>query len=98
MILTGRGVSGEEGLGMGLVNRLTEPGAALDGALELARLIASHPQRCMRSDRLSVYEQWDSDDAAANEFRLGMQVIGSGESKEGASRFAGGQGRHGARD
>jgi enoyl-CoA hydratase len=95
MILTGRGVSGEEALQMGLANRLTEPGAALDGALELARLIASHPQGCMRSDRLSVYEQWDSDDGAANEFRLGMQVIGSGESKEGASRFAGGQGRHG---
>jgi enoyl-CoA hydratase len=95
MILTGRGVSGEEALEMGLANRLTEPGAALDGARELARLIASHPQRCMRSDRLSVYEHWDSDDAAANEFRLGMQVIGSGESKEGASRFAGGQGRHG---
>jgi enoyl-CoA hydratase len=95
MILTGRGVSGEEAFQMGLANRLTGPGAAIDVALELARLIASHPQRCMRSDRLSVYEQWDSDDAAANEFRLGMQVIGSGESKEGASRFAGGHGRHG---
>jgi enoyl-CoA hydratase len=98
MILTGRGVSGDEALGMGLANRLTEPGSALDGAFELAETIASHPQKCMRSDRLSVYEQWGLswDDATANEFRLGMQVIGSGESKSGASRFAGGEGRHGA--
>ncbi len=97
MILTGRGVSGDEALGMGLANRLTEPGLALDGAFELAETIAAHPQKCMRSDRLSVYEQWDLswDDATANEFRLGMQVIGSGESQSGASRFAGGEGRHG---
>ncbi len=95
MILTGRGVSGEEALRMGLANRLTEPGLALDGAFDLAQEIAAHPQKCMRSDRLSVYEQWESDDPAANEFRLGMQVIDSGESKEGAERFAKGKGRHG---
>jgi enoyl-CoA hydratase len=70
---------------------------AVDGAFELAQTIAAHPQKCMRSDRLSVYEQWDLswNDATSNEFRLGMQVIESGESKEGASRFAKGQGRHG---
>lgn len=89
MILTGRAVSGDEALTMGLANRVTEPGLALDGAFDLAQEIAKHPQRCMRSDRLSVYEQWgmSSDDAARNEFRLGMQVIESGESKEGAQRF-----------
>jgi len=99
LILTGRGVSGEEALEMGLANRLTDPGAALDGATEMARLIASHPQTCMRSDRLSVYEQWDLswDDAERNEFARGMQVMESGESKQGASRFAKGQGRHGAK-
>jgi enoyl-CoA hydratase len=98
MILTGRGVSGEEALRMGLANRLTEPKLALDGAFELAQAIAANPQKCMRSDRLSVYEQWDLawDDAIQNEFRLGMQVMESGESKEGAARFAGGKGRHGS--
>lgn len=89
MILTGRPVEGEEALRLGLANRLTEPGLALDGAFDLAQEIAAHPQRCMRSDRLSVYEQWDLswNDAIQNEFRLGMQVIQSGESKEGAERF-----------
>jgi enoyl-CoA hydratase len=90
MILTGRPVSGDEALRIGLANRLTEPGLALDGAFDLAQAIAAHPPKCMRSDRLSVYEQWDLnwDDAIQNEFRLGMQVIDSGESKEGAARFA----------
>ena len=97
MILTGRAVLGEEALRMGLANRLTDPGLALDGAFDLAQQIAAHPQKCMRSDRLSVLEQWDLGwlDATDNEFRLGMQVIHSGESKEGAERFAKGKGRHG---
>lgn len=98
MILTGRAVSGEEALRMGLANRLTEPGLALDEAFDLAQAIGANPQKCMRSDRLSVYEQWGLtwDDAARNEFRLGIQVIESGESKEGASLFAGGKGRRGS--
>ena len=53
LILTGRGVSGEEALRMGLANRLVESGQALDAALELARTIAGFPQICMRSDRWS---------------------------------------------
>src|ERR1041385_6267330 len=39
LILTGRGVSGQEALQMGLTNRLTDPGKALDGAIELAELL-----------------------------------------------------------
>ena len=46
LILTGRGVSGEEALRMGLANRLVESGHALEGALELARMLASLPARC----------------------------------------------------
>ena len=97
MILTGRGVAGDEALRIGLANRLTEPGLALDGAFDLAQEIAAHPQQCLRSDRFSVYEQWDLgwEDAVANEFRLGMQVLNSAESKQGVERFAQGKGRHG---
>jgi len=97
LILTGRGVSGEEARAMGLANRLCEPGRALDEALELARQLAAFPQRCLRSDRLSSYEQWDLDlDAALrHETRRGLSVIRSGETLTGATRFAGGAGRHG---
>jgi len=97
LILTGRGVSGEEALRIGLANRLTQPGAALDEALALARTISAFPQRCMRSDRMSVYEQWSLgwDQAMRNEFRRGCEVVASGETGYGASRFASGEGRHG---
>lgn len=97
LILTGRGVSGEEALRMGLVNRLCEPGAALATAIELARQIGAYPQGCMRSDRRSSYEQWGQslDDALAVEVRHGLEVIRSGATREGAARFAAGAGRHG---
>jgi enoyl-CoA hydratase len=98
LILTGRGVSGDEALRMGLANRLAEPGGALDAARALGRQLAAHPQRCLRSDRRSAYEQWSLDEAAAlaNELRLGRATIESGETREGAARFAGGAGRHGS--
>lgn len=97
LILTGRGVSGEEALRMGLANRIVEPGEALAAAKELARQLAAFPQRCMRSDRLSALEQWDLpfDHAIANETKRGLEVIASGETLEGARRFRDGAGRHG---
>jgi enoyl-CoA hydratase len=99
LILTGRGVSGEEALQMGLANRLAEPGRALEAAIELAGVLSAFPQRCMRSDRMSAYEQWslDWDEATRNEFRRGRDVVASGETVRGAGRFAGGEGRHGVR-
>jgi len=98
LILTGRGVSGDEALRMGLANRLTEPGGALAGAVELAHQLAAFPQGCLRSDRESSYRQWGLglDDALALETELGLAVIRSGETAEGATRFAAGEGRHGA--
>ena len=97
MILTGRGVDGEEAHRMGLANRVVEPGETLEAALELAGQLAGFPQRCMRADRLSSYQQWalGLDDALLNETRLGLEVIRSGETVEGARRFAAGAGRHG---
>lgn len=97
MILTGRPVSGEEALRMGLANRLVEPGTALQEALVLAKQLSSFPQRCLRSDRMSSYMQWELDqaDALQLETRLGLETIKSGETAEGARRFAEGAGRHG---
>src|SRR5919108_5720457 len=81
MILTGRGVGGEEAARMGLVNRLCEPGEALDTARRLAMTLARLPQACLRSDRKSMYEQWETDleTALRRESELGLEVIGSGE-------------------
>jgi len=97
MILTGRAVGAAEALAMGLANRVVSKGAARAAAEALARELAALPQICLRSDRLSAYEQWDLDFAAAieNEFRRGSEVLASGESQQGAARFAQGAGRHG---
>jgi enoyl-CoA hydratase/carnithine racemase len=98
LILTGRGVSGEEALQMGLANRLAEPGGALDAAVSLAHQLAAFPQGCLQADRLSAYEQWNLSlpEALAMEVTRGMEVIRSGETREGATRFAEGAGRHGS--
>ena len=97
LILTGRGVSGAEAQRMGLANRLVAPGTARAAAVALAHEVARFPQRCMRSDRMSSYEQWTLDLGAAlrRETVLGLAVVRSGETLAGAERFAGGAGRHG---
>ncbi|MEM8923196.1 MAG: crotonase/enoyl-CoA hydratase family protein [Actinomycetota bacterium] len=97
MILTGRAVDGPEALDIGLANRLCPPGEAKATAVALAHELAALPQRCLRSDRRSSHEQWDLDlDAAlGRETELGLATIGSGETQEGAARFAAGAGRGG---
>jgi len=98
LILTGRGVDGEEAERIGLANRVVEPGAALEAAVVLADELAALPQRCIRSDRRSAYEQWGLDLGAAlsRETVLGLETIRSGETRDGAQRFHEGAGRHGA--
>ena len=97
LILTGRPVTAEEALSIGLANRVVPEGEVLASALVLAEQLTAYPQKCMRSDRLSAYEQWDHayEDAMANEFKRGMEVIESRETVQGARRFASGKGRHG---
>jgi enoyl-CoA hydratase len=98
LILTGRGVPADEALQMGLVNRVVPDGLALAEAIALAGQIAAFPQLCVRSDLRSARRQWGLDEPAAllQEHELGMATITSGETRQGAARFAAGEGRHGA--
>lgn len=98
LILTGRPVEAQEAYEIGLANRLAPTGGALATALDLARQIVAFPQACLRGDRMSAIEQWslDWEAATANELTYGMAVLRSGQSREGASRFAAGEGRGGA--
>lgn len=97
LILTGRPVDAREALEMGLANRVVPAGKALAAAVEMAQALARFPQACLRNDRMSAYAQWDMpyDQAMANEFRLGREVLASGATREGAARFAAGKGRGG---
>jgi enoyl-CoA hydratase len=97
LLLTGRGVGAEEALDMGLVNRVVDTGAALQAAIDLATEIARFPRAVMRADRRSALSQWGSsiEDAMAREFEWGIEAASSGETQQGAERFAAGRGRHG---
>lgn len=97
LILTGRPVQAGEAFMIGLANRIVEPGTAKEEAEKLAAEIAEFPQLCMRSDREAVYRGFDQDfdKAMQLEFHLGLNVVNSGETLDGATRFSKGQGRHG---
>jgi enoyl-CoA hydratase len=98
LILTGRPVEAGEAHAIGLANRVAPQGGALAAALDLARQISAFPQLCLRNDRASALAQWSLpwDEAQANEVRLGLETLRSGQSREGAARFAAGEGRGGA--
>jgi enoyl-CoA hydratase len=97
LILTGRAVGAAEALAMGLVNRVVPKGAARTAAEALAAELAALPQKALLNDRRSAYAQWGLplDEAMANEFRIGMETLGSGETARGADAFASGAGRGG---
>ncbi len=97
LILTGRAVSAQEALAIGLVNRVVPHGEARAAAEQLAQELAALPQAALRADRMSAYEQHDLDLPAAlrNELEHGSRALA--EAVQGASRFAGGAGRHGSR-
>ena len=97
LILTGRAVGAEEALSIGLANRVVPTGRARDKAEELAAELADLPQQCLRADRLSVLHQWGRPEAEAMDFEFGSMSRVAAESLEGASRFAAGAGRHGAK-
>jgi|SRR5579871_4536539 len=99
LILTGRGVAGDEAARMGLVNRLVEPGQALAAATALAQELANLPQRCMRNDRLAALDGFGRamEEAIAVEYARGIETLTSGDAFAGAARFVAGVGRHGER-
>ncbi len=98
LILTGRPVGADEALSIGLANRVVEAGEALAASVTLASELCRFPQACLRSDRHSAIEQWGLEEriAIAHETDLGSETIASGETLEGAARFAKGAGRHGS--
>lgn len=95
LILTGRKVEAAEALQIGLANRVVPKGQSREAAIALAQQLCAFPQATMNADRMSAYRQWDLPLAQAlyQEWERGKHRIGDGF--EGATRFAGGEGRHG---
>ena len=95
LILTGRAVSAQEALEIGLANRVVPTGTAREAAEALAAELAEFPQGCLRSDRLSALHQWGRTEADAIDVEFGSLSRVAAESIAGAKRFADGAGRHG---
>jgi enoyl-CoA hydratase/carnithine racemase len=96
LILTGRPVGAEEALRIGLANRVVPRGACRAAAEELARSLAAFPQETMRRDRQSALEAFARplEQGLRAEFEGGSGVLE--QARDGARRFAEGEGRHGS--
>ena len=72
------------------MNRLTEPGAALAGALDLARVIAANgPLALVATKRmLDGAPGWPAADAWARQAEIAAPVFASDDAREGAVAFA----------
>jgi enoyl-CoA hydratase/carnithine racemase len=89
LALTGDWMPAERFHEFGLVNRLAEPGAAVDVAMELAaQLSKSGPLALIGSKRI-VQEQfdWSSDEMWQKQAEITGPVMASEDAKEGASAF-----------
>ncbi|WP_373089027.1 crotonase/enoyl-CoA hydratase family protein [Sneathiella sp.] len=96
MMLTGRAVTADEALTMGLVSRVVSAGNARKEAEELALKISQFPQTAMLSDRQSLYHQEGKSEAEAIHFEtVCAEEAKQKEAQSGAARFAAGDGRHG---
>lgn len=89
LALTGDPISAERGYELGLVNRLAEPGAALDVALELADRIAENgPLAVAASKRiLQAQGDWQEADFWAKQGEIAGPVLMSADAREGATAF-----------
>jgi enoyl-CoA hydratase/carnithine racemase len=89
ILLTGRSVTPEEALRMGLVNRVVPEGRAMAAAREIADQIAACGPLSVRAI-LEAYrrtEGLDEDAALKISDEIGWPVIGSKDAKEGAKAF-----------
>lgn len=74
----------------GLINRITKPGAALAGALELAERITANAPMAIQSSKEVIVRSadWSSDEAFGKQYPILRRVLDSADAKEGARAFA----------
>ena len=90
LALTGDPITAERAHELGLVNRLAEPGAALDAALELAgQIVVNAPLALVASKRI-LQEQygWSPDEMWERQSEISGPVFSSADAREGSIAFA----------
>jgi enoyl-CoA hydratase len=89
-VLTGEAFSAGRLHQLGLVNRLAEPGAALDEALSLARVIAANGPLAVRTAKavISQSRNWRPDEMFERQRPLIAPIFVSQDAREGATAFA----------
>jgi enoyl-CoA hydratase len=90
LLLTGEPIDAARAHELGLVNRLTEEGGALEGALELARTIAANGPLAVEVTRQIARSarDWSSEEGWAKQDELMAPVFTSEDAIEGATAFA----------
>ena len=90
LALTGDPITAERGAEVGLVDRLADPGGAVDAALELAAAIARNGPLALTATKEVLLRQrdWGSDEFWAKQGELTGHVFGSNDAREGAVAFS----------
>ncbi|HEY9281136.1 MAG TPA: crotonase/enoyl-CoA hydratase family protein [Eoetvoesiella sp.] len=90
IILTGEMLPAQRAYEYGLVNRLVEPGQALEGALALARIIAENGPLAVQTAKKIVMESkdWRQADMFDLQRPRVAHIFASADAKEGATAFA----------
>lgn len=97
MLLTGRAVGSDEAFRMGLADRVTPPGEALETAKALARDIACFSQPAMLADRTACWQAFEADETKALLAEAERaESAKATEAVAGASQFKDGAGRGGS--
>jgi len=87
--LTGQPITAERAYEVGIVNRLAEPGRALDVALELAAAIAENGPLALTATKQILREQsqWSDDEFWARQDEVAAALFASEDTREGALAF-----------
>ncbi|MCD2195747.1 enoyl-CoA hydratase-related protein [Actinomycetospora endophytica] len=90
LLITGTRLDGRRAYDIGFVNRLTEPGGAVEGALELAAEIAESSPAAVSATLQALEEQWarDEQEGWAATARAERRIAAGPDKQEGLDAFA----------
>jgi enoyl-CoA hydratase len=90
LLLTGREVTADEALRIGLIGRVVPDGGALDAALEVAEVIGRNGPLAVEAIKRAVLETegLSEEEGLARELEIGWPVFATEDAKEGPRAFA----------